>query len=267
MKRGALLFAFNSPKTDYYAMAEFTAKRINHFLNLPVTIVTDAESLPSSSDYRFDKTVITEADTNNNFRNDVWINKGRYQAFQYSPYDETLLLDVDYMVNSDMLLKCFDITKDYSCHGSIAQMMRPEGDNEYFGKSNFPLLWATVVTFQRTKKAEQLFNCMEMIQKNYRHYADLFQFNGDVFRNDIALTLSHKLINGQLPNISHILPWNLMHIWLKTKVFADSNKEFNTEYTVVYDHWKNNKVKKEYIKITDMDFHVINKEVFQGLMI
>ena len=39
MTRGALLFAFNSPKYDYYAMAEHTAKRINHFLNMPVTLV------------------------------------------------------------------------------------------------------------------------------------------------------------------------------------------------------------------------------------
>ena len=38
MSKGALLFAFNSPKYNYYEMAVATAKRINHFLNLPVTI-------------------------------------------------------------------------------------------------------------------------------------------------------------------------------------------------------------------------------------
>ena len=44
MSRGAILFAFNSPKYDYYAMAEFTAKRINHFLDIPVTLVTNEKS-------------------------------------------------------------------------------------------------------------------------------------------------------------------------------------------------------------------------------
>ena len=36
MTKGALLFAFNSPKYNYYEMAVATAKRINHFLDLPV---------------------------------------------------------------------------------------------------------------------------------------------------------------------------------------------------------------------------------------
>ena len=46
----------------------------------------------------------------------------------------------------------------------------------------------------------------------------------------------------------------------------NSNKKFNTEYTVVFDHWKKHKIRKEYITIKDCDFHIINKEVFQELM-
>ena len=61
MSRGAILFAFNSPKYDYYAMAEFTAKRINHFLNLPVTLITDENSLPSNTSYKFDSVKIVKS--------------------------------------------------------------------------------------------------------------------------------------------------------------------------------------------------------------
>ena len=35
VNRGVILFAFNSPRYNYYKMAEYTAKRVNHFLNLP----------------------------------------------------------------------------------------------------------------------------------------------------------------------------------------------------------------------------------------
>jgi len=104
MTRGVILFAFNSPKYDYYEMAVAAAKRINHFLKLPVTVVTDVESV-RETDYQFDKTIITIPDKNNKRDWGVWINKGRYKAFEFSPYDETLLLDTDYMVNSDKLLK------------------------------------------------------------------------------------------------------------------------------------------------------------------
>ena len=93
-------------------MAEYTAQRINHFLNLPVTLVTDEASCASSTGYTFDKVVKVEPDKNNNRDWGIWINKGRYQAYDLSPYDETLLLDVDYMVNSDKLSKCFEIYDD-----------------------------------------------------------------------------------------------------------------------------------------------------------
>jgi hypothetical protein len=64
MTRGAILFAFNSDKYDYYTMAVATAKRINHFLNLPVTVVTDENSVQDLN-YTFDKTIITVPDKNN----------------------------------------------------------------------------------------------------------------------------------------------------------------------------------------------------------
>jgi len=61
MSRGAILFAFNSPKFDYYKMAVATAKRINHFLAMPVTVVTD-ESSVSNDPYIFDNTILVEPD-------------------------------------------------------------------------------------------------------------------------------------------------------------------------------------------------------------
>ena len=126
MTRGAILFAFNSPKYDYYAMAEHTAKRINHFLDMPVTIVTDESSLASKTDYEFDKTVIIEPDRTNRRDWGIWINKGRYQAYELSPYDETLLLDVDYMVNSNKLLTCFELYDDFFCHDTTSFAMYPK---------------------------------------------------------------------------------------------------------------------------------------------
>jgi hypothetical protein len=65
MSKGVILFAFNSPKINYYDMAVSTAKRINHFLDLPVTIVTDVNSIPTSIDYSFDNTITTVADSSN----------------------------------------------------------------------------------------------------------------------------------------------------------------------------------------------------------
>ena len=266
MSKGALLFAFNSSKVDYYAMAEYTAKRINHFLNIPVSIVTNKESIPNIPNYKFDNVITVSADSNNFFRDTVWFNKGRYQAYELTPYDETLLLDVDYMVNSDRLLKVFDLMEDYVCHESTAFMMVPDATYEMLGPNSYPILWATVIGFRKTKKAELLFQCMKMVQENYNHYANIFGFVPEIYRNDYSLTIAHRILNGHLQSNKEILPWNLMHIGLKTKVYSNYNNPLNTEYTILYDNWKRSKIKKEYITIKDMDFHVINKEIFMEII-
>jgi hypothetical protein len=49
-------------------------------------------------------------------------------------------------------------------------------------------------------------------------------------------------------------------------VFKNSDDEFNTEYTVMFDSWKRGKIRKEYCTITDTDFHVMNKENFMELI-
>jgi len=85
MSKGALLFAFNSPKYNYYEMAVATAKRINHFLGLPVTLVTDSESLPVKQSYQFDNIVMAPADKSNKRDWGLWYKKGRYRGYQFSP--------------------------------------------------------------------------------------------------------------------------------------------------------------------------------------
>ena len=266
MSRGALLFAFNSPRYNYYAMAEYTAKRINHFLGLPVTIVTDEPSIPNNPNYKFDNTIVVEPDKNNIRDYVVWINKGRYQAYELSPYDETLLLDTDYVVNSDRLLRTFDISNDFCCHDATSFLMHPKAPQEILSAYSFNTLWATVITFKKTARAKQIFECLEMVQKNYEHYANIHSFIAGVYRNDYALTLALRIANGHLNEQNDIIPWNLLHVGKNTSVYAESTNEFNTEYTVMFDNWQRGKIRKEYINIKDTDFHVMNKENFLELI-
>lgn len=266
MSRGVLLFAFNSPKFDYYSMAEYTAKRINHFLNLPVTVVTDKSSIPIKLSYSFDNTVIAEPDKNNIREHTVWINKGRYQAFDLSPYDETIVLDTDYMVNSNNLLKTFETSIDFCCHDTTTFLMNHKAPQEVLSSYSFKTLWATVMTFRKTKRAKQIFECLEMVQKNYDHYANIHSFISNVYRNDYALTLALRIANGHSLPVSDIIPWNLIHIGRNTSVHMNTGEEFNTEYTVMYDNWQRGKLRKEFITIKDLDFHVMNKDNFVELM-
>jgi hypothetical protein len=266
MSKGVILFAFNSPKFNYYDMAVATAKRINHFLNLPVTLVTDETSIPTDPNYVFDKTITVTPDKNNKRDWGIWINKGRYQAFEFSPYDETILLDTDYLVNSNKLLQTFDLPTDFCCHDNTHFLMYPDIPQELLSNYGFKTLWATVVRFNKTKRSEQIFQSMEMIQNNFEHYANLHSFIHSMFRNDYALTLATRIVNGHTTPVSDYIPWNLVHVGKNTVIHKNTDGPFNTEYTVMFDNWNKGKIRKEYNIIKDMDFHVLNKENFLELL-
>lgn len=255
MKRGVLLFAHNSPSTNYFNMAVYTAKRVNKFLDLPVSIITDEHSV-TDSDYTFDNIILQKPDPTNYRKRQPWINKGRYESFDLTPYDETLVLDTDYLLNSNKLLKCFEYQTDFVCHEKC-RFVFENIPAERVGKNGFTSVWATVMRFKKTNRSKQIFQMMKMIQHNYDHYATLHNFDSGTFRNDYALTLALKIVNGHMDNRQHYLHWDLLHIGLKTKVV----RETDTDYVFIY----RDRDKTDYIKVSNMDFHMLHKDNFMEL--
>jgi len=264
--KGVVIFCHNNGSFDYLAMAKFCAKRVNKFLSLPVTLITDKETFKKSKTYLFDKVLFVEPNKNNFKENTIWINKDRFKVFELTPYDETILLDSDYIVNSTKLLKTFDICKDICVHNSASYIMQPKLEQELVSPYMDVTAWATVITFQKTKKAKQVFEVMEMIQKNYNHYANLHNFIAGTFRNDYALTLALRIVDGHLPNIANYIPWNLLHVGRNTVVYNLNDDINNNEFLFMFDNWRNNKIKKEYITLKNLDFHLMNKNNLSELI-
>ena len=276
--RGVIVFAFNSSKYNYAEMAVYTARRIESFLGLPTTLVTDSKSVKTiTADINtFDSIIEVEPDKSNIKEQTAWINKGRFQAYEHSPYEETLVLDVDYLVNSDTLLKTFDLSDTFCCHSNTHMLMHPEASQEKMSAYSYNTLWATVIMFKKSKRAKQIFETLEMVQENYEHYANIHSFVGGIYRNDYGLTIALKIVNGHSDVPSDYIPWSLVHVGKNTSVYSDQSDiqiptdgnlfDFNTEFTIMFDHWKKSKVRKEYMSIKDMDFHVMNKELFVGIM-
>lgn len=266
MTKGVILFAHNTLKYNYFKMAQYCAARINHFLKLPVTVVTDEESCFNQNLSMFNKVIYSKPNKTNKKEKQVWINKDRFKAYDLSPYDETILLDVDYVVNSNNLLKTFDIVEDICVHNNTEFVMQPNLPQEMISPYSYKTCWATVVTFRKTIKAKQVFQCVEMIQENYDHYANVYNFVAGTFRNDYAITIGLQIVNGHLKNIRDYIPWNLFHIGKLTTVYKTNDSPLCDEFLVLHDNWKNNKIKKEYIILKNIDFHVINKDNFVELI-
>lgn len=265
MTRGALLFAFNTETVDYYSMAIATAKRIKHFLGLETSVITDRNTNLAQYDYQFENVFFVDSDKSNTKNKKIWINKGRFQAYDLSPYDETLLLDTDYLINSSMLLKLFDICEDYLCPNKTLFLMR-DTDQELVSPTSYPTLWATVILFKKTNKSKQLFESIKMIQNNYKHYAELYGMYSLQYRNDYALTIAHRIIHGHIENKTCYIPWSLVHVDQEIEVFKETNDLFNTCYKMVSSKYLNGKNKKQYILVKDTDFHCLSKKTYMDII-
>lgn len=194
--RGVLLFAFNTEQTDYVKIAERSAQLVRHSLNLPVTLITET---PVESEY-FD-TVIYVDNKLKNYKvgqKGQWRNGDRFRAYELSPYDETILIDSDYLVLDQSLIKLFEQDFDYriiSYNNKPAQAWALK-----MGMFSHEYLWATAVLFRKTDKAKMLFDLVGRIQRNYLYYIRLYHMREGNFRNDYAFTIANNILNGYTLN-------------------------------------------------------------------
>ena len=209
--KGVVLFAFNTD-VDYVTIADRCSQLISHTLKLPVTLVTGLDEQPK---FNYDKIVRVD-NTDNNFRTNLndeqvtWRNFGRYLAYELSPYDQTLLLDSDYLTFDDNLLKLFESCQDYRLmhHNSTDA----GASYEEMGETSLPYIWATVVVFNKTEKSRLFFDLIGRIQRNYRYYKRLYNIREGNYRNDYAFAIANNIINGYSLNEDQGIPWRMYTI-------------------------------------------------------
>ena len=198
--RGILAFAYNVDTIDYVSIAKQTLNLASKKLGIPYTLITDQELKNDVQNSRYD------VDTNSFI---TWRNVGRHNAYDLSPYDETLVIDVDYLIADDNLNKIFNVEWDY-----LLQRKSFALTAEWFhlmGKHSLPYVWATVFAFRKTKKAELFFNLIGRIQRNYAYYCALFNVEQRNFRNDYAFAMADIIINGYTI-LDHSIPDNMLAV-------------------------------------------------------
>jgi hypothetical protein len=93
MSKGVVIFAFNNELIDYEKIAKLNASMIKYNMDVPVHIITDAKNniSPGKRHYKDYNQVLS-------FNNSL-----RWNVFELSPFDETLVLDADYLIMNNHL--------------------------------------------------------------------------------------------------------------------------------------------------------------------
>jgi len=255
LTQGALIFAFNNESTDYIAMAAWSAKNIRRHLNLPVALVTDDPA--AAAQYKFEHIIATVADTGGSrhfadYNTTVtWHNAGRINAYELSPFDQTLVLDADYVIASNRLLEVLTIPQQFAAFkdGFDPSSMT---NLETFGAYDMPMWWATVMMFRRGNISQYIFDSMQMIRNNWQHYRDLYGIHQSNYRNDYALSIALGLVAGAEQSVHEIF-FPLLNVMPEHGLTCVEQDHYEITYTNTEGHIKT-------LSWAGLDFHAMCKQ-------
>lgn len=256
MTTGALIFAYNNESFDYVRMAAWSACNIRRHLGIPVALVTDRPT-----DLPFDHVIIHDSTAKDSrWFSDIdqrvtWNNQSRPDAYDLTPWDRTLLLDADYVVASSQLAPLVSHARsNLLCHRWACDIT---GQHDFrslnhFGRYHAALYWATVMIFDRSSYARQVFDCMKMIREHWNHYKLIYHDRSKTYRNDHALSIAFGIVNGHYMCIESI-PWSLVSVLPGMRVSQIALDRYRIDY-------KRSDNRAAWIEIANQDFHAMNKQ-------
>ena len=256
MTTGALIFAYNNEEVDYLAMAAWSAANIKRHLGIPVAVVTDTDV--SRYDC-FDKIVVAETQADNyryfhDYRKDVtWYNGNRMDAYNLTPWEQTLVLDADYVVAGNSLKTVLNSNQDFLAHRSAydATGLFDFDAHNYFGDYLMPMWWATVMMFRKSSRAQMIFDTMSMIKQNWAHYRRLYANSRETYRNDHALSIALHVVDGN--TLEHPgIPWNLASLMPGYELSQMDIDHYRVDFVT-------QQGQRRWISIKGHDFHAMGK--------
>lgn len=218
--KGFLMFAHNNSEIDYFRLAVVNALLIQKNTGVKnITVVTDPHSL-KQGEKTLGKRLIKKAinnlivvekdkdfkeknlrlykDTSHTAKHLPFYNVNRCDAYDLSPYEETILVDVDYLILSDTLNHCWGHNNELMMNWKYQDIMyeRKDPTLSRLHDMGVTMYWATVVYFRKTEYVESFFNLVKHVRNNPQYYRDLYKWQGTLYRNDYSFSIAAHMMSG-----------------------------------------------------------------------
>jgi hypothetical protein len=238
-------------------MAAWCAQNVKRHLKIPVALITNNQA--QAKKYKFDQIIVADAESGGTRhfedydRTVTWHNAGRTDAYALTPWDQTLVLDADYVVASNQLQSVIEVDQDFLAHRwayDVTGCNTFKGLN-YFGNNCMPMWWATVIMFRKSRQAELIFNSMQMIRNNRTHNRNMYKNTNATYRNDHALSIALGIVNGHTLNHADI-PWALASLTPDHKLTQLDQDSYRVDFV-------NTENNLRWITLTQ-DFHAMGKQ-------
>ncbi len=281
MSKGTCFIAINNKELDYIKFAMFASKQVKkhfkeHKQTALITTQPDYEyftktypldDIKSVFDYIViddhtytDKNMRTHYDTPWAEFDAPFHNRQKHDIYWISPFDQTLLLDIDYIVQTNHLeymfreenannLQMFN-KATYLCYDSAPfpeRWLHPNG---------IPMWWSTVIYFKKSPEATMFFDLWSHIADNYDYYKFLYGFSGTLFRTDFCVSIALHILNGmQHGDFAEPIVGSMLNMDQKDVIIQSKSPE--NMHFLAYNRdepWKNLLVHSE-----KHDVHCMNK--------
>jgi hypothetical protein len=268
---GIIIFSHNNGYIDYVkiacASAGYARRNLSGFDE--ICLITDDESLSDNQelvDMYFDRVIKIPVpkdstmrmyhDTHSNKEPAKFINTNRGNVYDLSPYDETLVIDCDYFVMSNVLdgvwgsKNDFMITKHYTDISNDAK-----NDITKISSTSIDMYWATILYFRKSKFSETLFKLVDIIKNNWQWYYIRYSCNTKLYRNDHTFSIAlHIITNGSNDTVPELPVYRLMNSFDTDKIFRIDGPANILMLTAM------NKKSQNMVRLQQSDLHIMNKQ-------
>lgn len=277
-KRGYLLLAFGSKELDYGKMAVCCALSIKTNLKYNHVTVILSEStkrwLESSIPHQvlsfaFDNIIVATEKFKSNKRkhfDSPWFsfkaefnNQNRVLSYNYSPYDETILIDVDFLIMNDTLDDVWGNSEEILINHKVTDLQNNilgSISDHRLSLHGIPLYWATLVYFKKTPFTKTFFNLVDYIREEYNFFQFLYGFKKSFYRNDYSFSIAAHIMSGYNPYGIKSFPEDTLRISYQKDAIAEviDSKEIIFISNNPDEQWKNTLV-----NMKDFNVHIMNK--------
>lgn len=214
--QGFMMFAYNNEQLDYTGLALLAALAIKKQMpNYPVVLVTNKQSLSQCSKQSksliskaWDDIIITNPTYEKNTRlhhdgaynsfSAQFTNTNKHDIYNLSPFDETILIDTDYICGNANLAMLFGGQNDVAMYRDAKNLRceEPYTTERWLHYAGIRMWWSTVVYWRKSEEAEHFFNIWQAVKENWEYYRFLYKFPGSLYRTDYAASIAAHMCDG-----------------------------------------------------------------------
>lgn len=246
MTKGVLLFCFDTADVKYHKILERCVELIKKNLQLQITVVTNYDTFKQIKPLGFINYKFVEPELGNTKLGKEWRNVDRHLAYELSPYDTTMVMDIDYLPFTDNLRQFLDTDYDFL----ISKHAHDLTDRNSFDQrrwSMIDMVWATVFVFRKGKKAKRIFDTLKYVKDYYQYFVEMYRIYDRSFRNDYAFAIALQQANGFLDYDT--LPIKLSTLPPDCKLIKFTDTGIAWQYNDQINYTEN------------QDVHILNKEI------